>query len=69
MLPGKATIQPHQRAPSRRFDYVLEQQAYVAIDNNEPLDEDVVNDFLKDPVHKVCEPSAIRGVNPQQSEG
>eukprot|EP00891_Asterochloris_glomerata_P009483 jgi/Astpho2/9483/fgenesh1_pm.00145_%23_22_t len=35
-----------------RFDYVLDQQAYVAIDNNEPLNEDAVNDFLKDPVHQ-----------------
>ena len=37
-----------------RFDYILEQQAYVAIDNHEKLDEDAVNQFLNDPVHKVC---------------
>lgn len=36
-----------------RFDYILEQQAYVAIDNHEKLDEDCVNEFLNDPVHKV----------------
>ena len=36
-----------------RFDYILEQQAYVAIDNNETLNEDSVNEFLNDPVHKV----------------
>ena len=36
-----------------RFDYILEQQAYVAIDNNETLNEDAVNEFLNDPVHKV----------------
>jgi len=36
-----------------RFDYILEQQAYVAIDNHEKLDEDSVNEFLNDPVHKV----------------
>lgn len=36
-----------------RFDYILEQQAYVAIDNHEQLDEDSVNEFLNDPVHKV----------------
>ncbi|DBB07086.1 TPA: hypothetical protein ACH3X1_011669 [Trebouxia sp. C0004] len=35
-----------------RFDYILEQQAYVAIDNHEKLDEDCVNEFLNDPVHK-----------------
>ena len=51
---------------SCRFDYVLDQQAYVAIDNNEPLNEDAVNDFLKDPVHQVCESSAIRRVTFQQ---
>ena len=59
----KANIQPaDQCASSRRFDYVLDQQAYVAIDNNEPLNEDIINDFLKDPVHQVCEPSAFRGM-------
>ena len=36
-----------------RFDYILEQQAYVAIDNHEKLDEDCVNEFFNDPVHKV----------------
>lgn len=38
-----------------RFDYILEQQAYVAIDNHETLDEDSVNEFLNDPVHKVSQ--------------
>lgn len=38
-----------------RFDYILEQQAYVAIDNHETLDEDSVNEFLHDPVHKVSQ--------------
>jgi ketol-acid reductoisomerase len=35
-----------------RFDYILEQQAFVAIDNNEQLDEDSFNQFLQDDVHK-----------------
>ena len=36
-----------------RFDYILEQQAYVAIDNKEPLDAEVFQKFLNDPVHQV----------------
>ena len=59
---GQGNLQPAKRcALSRRFDYVLDQQAYVAIDNDEPLNEDIINDFLKDPVHKVCVPSAVWG--------
>ena len=42
-----------------RFDYILEQQAYVAIDNHEKLDEDCVNEFMNDPVHKVRLPSIL----------
>ena len=34
-----------------RFDYHLTQQAYVAIDNNEPADEEVFGEFLSHPVH------------------
>lgn len=36
-----------------RFDYILEQQAYVAVDNKEPLDGEVFQKFLTDPVHQV----------------
>jgi hypothetical protein len=36
-----------------RFDYILEQQAYVAIDNNEPLDPELFSEFLRHDVHKV----------------
>ena len=32
-----------------RFDYILEQQAYVAVDNKEPLDAEVFQKFLTDP--------------------
>ncbi|KAK9903445.1 hypothetical protein WJX75_005886 [Coccomyxa subellipsoidea] len=35
-----------------RFDYILEQQAYVAIDNNEPLDPELFSEFLRHDVHK-----------------
>eukprot|EP00884_Botryococcus_braunii_P007184 jgi/Botrbrau1/16467/Bobra.0142s0061.1 len=35
-----------------RFDYILDQQAYVAVDNNQELDPEVFQKFLSDPVHK-----------------
>ena len=35
-----------------RFDYILEQQAFVAIDNKEPGDKELFGKFLSDPVHK-----------------
>jgi ketol-acid reductoisomerase len=35
-----------------RFDYILEQQAFVAIDNKEPLNMDDFQSFLTDDVHK-----------------
>ncbi|GBF94057.1 acetohydroxy acid isomeroreductase [Raphidocelis subcapitata] len=34
-----------------RFDYILEQQAFVAIDNKEPGDKELFGKFLSDPVH------------------
>lgn len=34
-----------------RFDYILEQQAFVALDTGAPLDKEAMNKFLKDPVH------------------
>ena len=36
-----------------RFDYIFEQQAYVAIDQNLPLDQESFTQFLNHPVHKV----------------
>lgn len=36
-----------------RFDYMLEQQAYVAIDQNLPMDQEAFTQFLNHPVHKV----------------
>ncbi|KAK9793443.1 hypothetical protein WJX73_004078 [Symbiochloris irregularis] len=35
-----------------RFDYMLEQQAYVAIDNKRAQDPELFGKFLSDPVHK-----------------
>ncbi|KAJ9563497.1 hypothetical protein OSB04_008657 [Centaurea solstitialis] len=40
-----------------RFDYVLTQQALVAVDNDAPINQDLVANFFEDPVHeavKVC---------------
>jgi ketol-acid reductoisomerase len=34
-----------------RFDYILEQQAFVAIDRKEQLDQESMQKFLNDPVH------------------
>ena len=34
-----------------RFDYILEQQAYVAVDDNAPVDSGAFSKFLDDPVH------------------
>lgn len=40
-----------------RFDYILTQQALVAVDNGAPLNQDLISNFFEDPVHeavKVC---------------
>ncbi|KHN27935.1 Ketol-acid reductoisomerase, chloroplastic [Glycine soja] len=40
-----------------RFDYILTQQAMVAVDNGTPVNRDLISNFLSDPVHgaiKVC---------------
>jgi len=37
-----------------RFDYILQQQAYVAYDQNQDLGTQAFADFIKDPVHDVC---------------
>ena len=36
-----------------RFDYILDQQAYVALDQNMDLNQEYLQQFLSDPVHKV----------------
>jgi ketol-acid reductoisomerase len=36
-----------------RFDYILDQQAYVAVDNQQELDPETFQKFLNDPVHQV----------------
>ncbi|KAL4562016.1 hypothetical protein LXL04_034204 [Taraxacum kok-saghyz] len=40
-----------------RFDYILTQQALVAVDNGTALNQDLISNFFQDPVHdavKVC---------------
>ncbi|KAL5793634.1 hypothetical protein ACOSP7_002228 [Xanthoceras sorbifolium] len=38
-----------------RFDYILTQQALVAIDNGAPINSDLISNFLADPVHGAIE--------------
>ncbi|OAY77401.1 Ketol-acid reductoisomerase, chloroplastic [Ananas comosus] len=38
-----------------RFDYILTQQAFVAVDKNAPLNQDLLSNFLSDPVHGAIE--------------
>ncbi|KAK6157564.1 hypothetical protein DH2020_011812 [Rehmannia glutinosa] len=38
-----------------RFDYILTQQALVAVDNATPINRDLISNFLSDPVHGAIE--------------
>ncbi|KAF2303044.1 hypothetical protein GH714_012882 [Hevea brasiliensis] len=38
-----------------RFDYILTQQAFVAVDAGTPLNQDLIGNFLSDPVHGAIE--------------
>ncbi|KAL3509218.1 hypothetical protein ACH5RR_028619 [Cinchona calisaya] len=38
-----------------RFDYILTQQALVAVDNNASINRDLISNFLSDPVHGAIE--------------
>ncbi|KAL0306807.1 UNVERIFIED_CONTAM: Ketol-acid reductoisomerase, chloroplastic [Sesamum radiatum] len=38
-----------------RFDYILTQQALVAVDNNSAINQDLISNFLSDPVHGAIE--------------
>ncbi|KAL7000548.1 ketol-acid reductoisomerase (NADP(+)) [Sarracenia purpurea var. burkii] len=38
-----------------RFDYILTQQALVAVDNGAPINRDLISNFLSDPVHGAME--------------
>ncbi|KAK9676979.1 hypothetical protein RND81_11G113700 [Saponaria officinalis] len=35
-----------------RFDYILNQQALVAVDNGAPINQDLISNFFSDPVHE-----------------
>ncbi|KAJ6832661.1 ketol-acid reductoisomerase, chloroplastic [Iris pallida] len=38
-----------------RFDYILTQQALVAVDKSSPINQDLLSNFLSDPVHGAIE--------------
>ncbi|XP_037494772.1 ketol-acid reductoisomerase, chloroplastic [Jatropha curcas] len=38
-----------------RFDYILTQQAFVAVDAGSPLNHDLISNFMSDPVHGAIE--------------
>ncbi|CAL9129241.1 unnamed protein product [Musa acuminata var. zebrina] len=38
-----------------RFDYILTQQAFVIVDKESPLNQDLISNFLSDPVHGAIE--------------
>ncbi|XP_073312586.1 ketol-acid reductoisomerase, chloroplastic-like [Primulina huaijiensis] len=38
-----------------RFDYILTQQALIAVDNGAPINQDLISNFLSDPVHGAIE--------------
>lgn len=38
-----------------RFDYILTQQAFVAVDGGSPINKDLISNFLSDPVHNAIE--------------
>ncbi|RRT45529.1 hypothetical protein B296_00049171 [Ensete ventricosum] len=38
-----------------RFDYILMQQAFVAVDKKSPINQDLLSNFLSDPVHGAIE--------------
>ncbi|KAG8077411.1 hypothetical protein GUJ93_ZPchr0007g6316 [Zizania palustris] len=38
-----------------RFDYILTQQAFVTVDKNAPVNQDLISNFFSDPVHGAIE--------------
>ncbi|XP_047060002.1 ketol-acid reductoisomerase, chloroplastic-like [Lolium rigidum] len=38
-----------------RFDYVLTQQAFVTVDKKSPINQDLISNFMSDPVHGAIE--------------
>ena len=42
-----------------RFDYILEQLAYTAVDEAVPVDEGLMSKFLENPVHDAIRVSQV----------
>ncbi|CAL5330993.1 unnamed protein product [Camellia sinensis] len=40
---------------AQRFDFILTERAFVVVDNGDPIDQDLINNFLSDPVHGAME--------------
>ncbi|CAL4894966.1 unnamed protein product [Urochloa decumbens] len=38
-----------------RFDYILTQQAFVTVDKDSPINQDLISNFMSDPVHGAIE--------------
>ncbi|CAN6345785.1 unnamed protein product [Urochloa humidicola] len=38
-----------------RFDYILTQQAFVTVDKDAPINQDLISNFISDPVHSAIE--------------
>jgi len=49
------TAKTGSRKWAPRFDYILEQLAYTAIDNGKPVDEQLINEFETHSVHQAVE--------------
>lgn len=45
------TAKTGSRKWAPRFDYILEQLAYTAVDNGKPIDEELISQFENNPVH------------------
>jgi len=45
------TAKTGSRKWAPRFDYILDQLAYTAIDNGKPVDETLISNFESNPVH------------------
>ena len=53
-MPSRAVCAPLPPA-APRIDYILEQQAFVAVDNGVQPQPETISKFLSDPVHKAMQ--------------
>ena len=49
------TAKTGSRKWAPRFDYILDQLAYTAVDNGKPVNKDLINDFVNHRVHDAVE--------------